>query len=206
MPAALFTLTERDSQIPKMLNKQSSLSKHEFKVPLKDDLAFCVWQDTKAVMVLSNYHDPTERASVKRRKQARNPTKVVVPVCLSDYQKHMKGITLDQMGGYYQFLYRSKKWWRRLFLMVDGRYNAYIAARCAGGKTFTVKYKECSSTNSTRGNHMSITENSQKRRICRECALSRTGTDVMFCSCRQHNEAVHIECFGKHIHQYLHLQ
>ena len=33
--------------------------------PQKDNLSFCVWQDTKAVMVLSDYHDPTEKGSVK---------------------------------------------------------------------------------------------------------------------------------------------
>ena len=65
----------------------------------EDDLTSCVWQDTKAVMVLSNYHDPTEKGSVKRRKQEYNQTKVVVPACLSDYQKHMKGVdVLEQMA------------------------------------------------------------------------------------------------------------
>lgn len=38
-------------------------------------------------MVLSNYHDPTEKESVKRRKQVCNETEVVVPTCFSDYQK-----------------------------------------------------------------------------------------------------------------------
>ena len=70
-----------------MLSKQGSLGKHEFKVAQKDGLTFCVWQDTKAVMVLSDYHDPTEKGSVKRRKQERNQTEVVVAACLSDYQK-----------------------------------------------------------------------------------------------------------------------
>ena len=84
-------VTERDSQKHKMLSKQASLGKHEFKVAQKDGLTFCVWQDTKAVMVLSNYHDPTERRSVKRSRD-HTQTKVVVPACLSDYQKHMKGV------------------------------------------------------------------------------------------------------------------
>ena len=109
--------------------------------PQKDNLSFCVWQDTKAVMVLSDYHDPTEKGSVKRRKQECNQIEVVVPTHLSDNQKHMKGVdVLEQMVGYYQFKHHSKKWWTRLFfLLAVGCYNAYIAARCAGGKTFTAK-------------------------------------------------------------------
>ncbi|KAJ8389957.1 hypothetical protein AAFF_G00112420 [Aldrovandia affinis] len=53
----------------KMLTKQAALDKHKFRVAQKNDLTFCVWQDTKVVMVLSNYHDPTEKGSVRRRRQ-----------------------------------------------------------------------------------------------------------------------------------------
>ena len=72
----------------KMLSKQASLGRHEFKVAQEDNRAFCVWHDTKAIMALSNYHDPTERRSVKRSRD-HTQTKVVVPACLSDYHLSM---------------------------------------------------------------------------------------------------------------------
>ncbi|KAL7406584.1 hypothetical protein ABVT39_022659 [Epinephelus coioides] len=216
----------------KMLTKQTSLGKHEFKVAQKDDLTFCVWQDTKAVMVLSNYHDPTEKGSVKRRKQELNQTEVVVPACLSDYQKPMKGADLlDQMVGYYQFQHCSKKWWRRLFFffLAVRCYNAYVAARCAGGKTFTAKYKSgykewlkdlahelVTPVTVRSAPQPTVLEGATsehdcekiytKRRVCRECALSRSGTDARASatvySCRQCNKAVYIECFGKHVRRH----
>ena len=210
------------------LSKQASLGKHEFKVALKDNLIFCVRQDIKAAMVLSNYHDPTEKGSVKRRKQEYKQTKVVVPACLSDYQKHMKGVdVLEQMVGYYQFKHHSKKWWTRLFfLLAVGCYNAYIAARCAGGKTFTAECKSGSKewledlaqelvslVTARSAPQPTVPEGatfahdceklSQKRRICRQSALSRSGTNARVTAtvygCRQCTEAVHIKCFGKHI-------
>ena len=111
------------------------MGKNEFKVARKAFLIFCVGQDTKAVMGLSNYYDPTEKGSVKRRKQECNQIEVVVPTHLSDNQKHMKGVdVLEQMVRYYQF----KPFF---FLLAVRCYNAYIAARCAGGKTFTAECK-----------------------------------------------------------------
>lgn len=74
------------------LTKKSHLGKHEFRVAQKDDLTFCIWQDTKAVMVLSNFHDPTLSGTVQRRKGTTSQSSVVVPACLADYQKHMKGL------------------------------------------------------------------------------------------------------------------
>ncbi|KAJ8353085.1 hypothetical protein AAFF_G00110500 [Aldrovandia affinis] len=46
----------------------------------------------------------------------------------------------------------------------------------------------------------------EKRKVCRECALSRSGTDVRASAtvygCRQCNEALHVECFGKHVRRH----
>lgn len=96
--------------------KPCNLPKHGYQVAQKDDLTFCAWQDTKVVMVLSNFHDPTATGKVLRRKGGDRQREVTVPACLADYQKHMKGVDLlDQMVGYYLFNHRSKKWWRRLF-------------------------------------------------------------------------------------------
>ncbi|CAL8320091.1 unnamed protein product [Gadus morhua 'NCC'] len=42
----------------------------------------------------------------------------------------------------------------------------------------------------------------EKRKICRECSLSKSGTEARpgatVYGCRQCNVPLHIECFGKH--------
>ena len=120
------------------------MGKHEFRVAQKGDLTFCIWQDTKTVMVLSNHHNPTETGTVNRRRDGANQVQVVVAASLADYQKYMKGVDLlDQMVGYYGFQHRSKKWWRRVFFffLAVSCYNAYIAARSIGGTAFRNKYR-----------------------------------------------------------------
>ena len=110
----------------------------------KDDLTVCVWQDSQAVMVLSNYHDPTERGSVKRGKQECNQSGGSTASLPFRPPKTHEWCGCAGSDGWYQYQHRSKKWWRRLFfffLLAIRSYNAYIAARCAGGKTFLAKYK-----------------------------------------------------------------
>ena len=99
----------------------------------KDALSFVVWQDTKPVCILSNFHDPAAVGTVSRRVRAGGASQqVVVPAAVADYQKYMKGVDLmDQMIGYYIIQHRSKKWWRRIFqyLMMASAHNAYVVAR-----------------------------------------------------------------------------
>ncbi len=232
---ACGTIRANRKGIPKneLLTRQVSVGKHEFRVAQKDDLTFCVWQDTKAVMVLSNYHDPTERGSVRRRVEPSYQTDVSVPSCLADYQKHMKGIDLlDQMAGYYQFQHRSKKWWRRIFFfcLSVACYNAYVGAWCAGGNTFKAKYKNhykewledlaeelitpvtsrsaphCSSAPEGANAVHDFDKIFQKRKSCRECVLDKCGTEgrvgATVYGCIQCKEAIHIECFGKHVRRH----
>ena len=77
--------------LPKEVVK-APLRKHQYAVAQKEELTFCVWRDTKTVMVLSNYHDPKATGSVNRRTEGTRQTPVAVPTCLSDYQKYMKGL------------------------------------------------------------------------------------------------------------------
>ena len=116
-----------------LLPKNVALQRHEYKVAHKDELSFVVWQDTKPVCVLSNFHDPTAMGVVSRRVRVGGGSQqVAVPAVVADYQKFMKGVDLkDQMIGYYIIHHRSKKWWRRIFhyLMMASAYNAYVVAR-----------------------------------------------------------------------------
>ncbi len=93
---ACGTVRANRKGLPKndMLTKRASLGRHDFRVAQKGELTFCIWQDTKTVMVLSNHHDPTKTGTVNRRKEGAGQTEVVVPASLADYQKHMKGLFL----------------------------------------------------------------------------------------------------------------
>ena len=189
----------------KELTKAAGLTKHAFNVAQRDDLTFCVWQDTKTVMVLSNFHDPTEHGSVRRRVGGQRQTDVRVPACLADYQKHMKGVDLlDQMVGYYQIHHRSTKWWRRLFFYLIGvaAYNAFVAARSVGGPGWRYRrsgYKDwledlsqelivpvtarsapCVFPTAPTGASADhdLAQINTKRKTCRECSLKHSGTDM----------------------------
>ncbi|XP_052233052.1 uncharacterized protein LOC127845914 [Dreissena polymorpha] len=121
-----------------LLPRNVMLDKHEFLVAQKDELSCCIWQDTKCVMVLSNFHSPNDMGTVNRR--SGNPTQqsVEVPKMLADYQKFMKGVDLsDQMIGYHIINHRSRKWWRRLFFhfMMGSALNAYIIAKDSNPET-----------------------------------------------------------------------
>ena len=50
-----------------LLPKKIKLEKHEFQTAQADNLTFGVWQDTKAVHVLSNCPDPVDLGTVNRR-------------------------------------------------------------------------------------------------------------------------------------------
>lgn len=115
-----------------LLPKNARLQKHQYKIAQQDDLTFCIWTDTKPVLVLSNFHGPDIIGSVNRRSGQAVQQRVRVPKMLEDYQTHMKGADLmDQMIGYYMIQHRSKKWWRRIFhyLLMACAHNSYIIAR-----------------------------------------------------------------------------
>ncbi|XP_062583974.1 piggyBac transposable element-derived protein 4-like [Saccostrea cucullata] len=212
--------------LPKhLLPSKVGLQKHEFKVAQKDNLTYCVWQDTKPVTVLSNFHDPTHRGQVSRR--AAENRVVQVPLMLADYQKNMKGVDLcDQMVGYYQLNYRSKKWWRRIFfyLMMASAHNAYIVAkdihthaareRWPGFQDFIEELVEdlIGDTRARReppkvdcggrATAHDIVKMFPKNKVCRECSLSgpqgqRKGVTKF--GCQQCGVPVHLECSSKHI-------
>jgi hypothetical protein len=116
---ACGTVCTNRKRLPKeLLPKQLKLNKHEYKVAQKDELTFCVWQDTKAVCVLSNFHDPQAVGVVNRRSGLNIQRPVEVPKMLADYQKNMKGVDLcDQMTDYYLLNHRSTMHMRCLHTM-----------------------------------------------------------------------------------------
>lgn len=91
------------------------------------------WIDNKPVYVLSNFHDPNEVTTVKRREKDGSRVTVSCPVAISDYNKHMNCVDrFDQMKAVYQISRKSKKWWHRIFFFfVDAAVvNAFVIHNC----------------------------------------------------------------------------
>ena len=117
-PLALFVRTERDSQKNKRWASELRWANMNSKVAQKDDLAFCLWQDTKAVIVLTNYDDLTEKGSVKRGKQECNQSGGSTASLPFRPPKTHEWCGCAGSDGWYQYQHRSKKWWRMLFFLL----------------------------------------------------------------------------------------
>ena len=56
----------------------------------------------------------------------------VKPTVVADYNEHMNGVNrMDQLSSYYSFLYKSVKWWRKVFFWTIevAMVNSYIVHR-----------------------------------------------------------------------------
>ncbi|KAK2190175.1 hypothetical protein NP493_87g02016 [Ridgeia piscesae] len=218
-----------------LLPKNVNLQRHEFKVAQKDELSFVVWQDTKPVCVLSNFHDPTAMGAVSRRvRLGGGAQQVAVPAVVADYQKYMKGVDLmDQMVGYYIIQHRSKKWWRRIFhyLMMASAYNAYVVARDTNPEMVATEWPNfqdfleeivlwlVGEVRSRRdpaanprpapgaGRH-DIVKMYEKKRTCIECSMSAAAGERRGTTkhgCQQCQQPVHLECVSTHFHRLFNL-
>ena len=214
-----------------LLPKNVRLEKHQYKVAQKDELSFVVWQDTKPVCVLSNFHDPTAVGAVSRRVRVGGASQqVAVPAAVADYQKYMKGVDLmDQMVGYYIIHHRSKKWWRRIFhyLMMASAHNAYVVARDTNPEMVESEWPNfqdfleeiilwlVGDIRSRRdpaanprpvpgaGRH-DIVKMYERKRTCIECSLGAAAGERRGTTkhgCRQCQQPVHLECVCTHFHR-----
>ena len=89
---ACGTIRANARNIPQeLLPKNIQLEKHQYRVAQNNQLTFAVWQDTKPVLCLSNYHDPTSIGNVNRRAGKAEQIPVRTPQIFADYQKYMRG-------------------------------------------------------------------------------------------------------------------
>ena len=212
-----------------LLPKNMKLQRGEFKVAQKDDLVFATWMDTKPVLTLSNFHDPTEQGTVLRRRD-RVRTQVPVPKMVQDYQRHMRGVDLlDQAISYHTINHRSKKWWRRLFFygMMVSAHNAYVVAKDQGHTyhsrqwpTFLDFLEDLSNdligdTRADRAPQLpraperrlqvhTLERMFDKRRACRECSFSRQPNERVQATnfgCSSCQVPIHQKCLGAHINR-----
>ena len=83
-----------------------------------DSISATKWMDNKAVMLLSNYHDPSDVYQIQRRvKGSKDKMQVSCPTVIHEYNQYMGGVDLsDQMKVYYQVDQRSKfRFYLRVF-------------------------------------------------------------------------------------------
>ena len=67
-------------------------------LPSRGDIEFCqdgnlavmVWQDTKAVVIMSTAHNPAATTTVRRKKGDGSITDVTAPKAIVDYNMHME--------------------------------------------------------------------------------------------------------------------
>ena len=224
---ACGTVRSNRKGLPKeLLPAKLHLRKHKYKLAQYDDLTYCIWQDTKPVIFLSNFHDPQHVGQVSRRSADNRIVQVPKPV--SDYQLNMKSVDLtDQMLGYYLLNHRSKKWWRRIFfyLMMASAHNAYIIAKDSHPDVAKDKWPnfqdfiedlvedligdtrakrepkvvDCGG----RATAHDIGKLFEKNKVCRECSLTEAlqgqRKGVTKFGCRQCNVPVHLDCQARHI-------
>jgi hypothetical protein len=95
----------------------------------------CVkWVDKRPVTMLSTIHAATNMWTGKhKRNEERTP--IYKPTVIVQYTSLMGGVDLsDQLMNYYNFLRRTKKWWRKMWVHLLNMilHNAYILNRNFG--------------------------------------------------------------------------
>jgi hypothetical protein len=210
-----------------LLPRNVALRKHEKKTAQKNELTFAIWQDTKPVCVLSNFHDPQAVGNVNRRVGDRPHQVVEAPQALADYQLHMKGVDLmDQMVGYYLLNHRSKKWWRRVFfyLFSVSVHNSYVLAKACHPDFVRQEWPNLQDfvedlAHELVGDYRSrrhapvplaplrpqsvhhVVVLFEKKKVCKECSLSKprgVRPGATRYGCQECQEPVHLTCQGAH--------
>lgn len=97
----------------------------------------CVkWVDKRAVTMLSTIHGATSSWTGKYKRDAEK-TPIFKPTVIVDYTRLMGGVDLsDQLMNYYNFLRRTRKWWRKMWVHLLNMiiHNAYVLNRKFGSQ------------------------------------------------------------------------
>lgn len=94
------------------------------------------WQDSKAVMLLSNCHGD-DVTTVERKQKDGTRKAIPCPEAISFYNKYMGGVDMtDQYTLLYDIDRKSNKWWKRVFqrLLMTAVTNAWVLFKQIEGK------------------------------------------------------------------------
>lgn len=82
----------------------------------KNGVSVPLWKDKRAVMVASNYHDPSKMSTVLRKEKDGEKKEYAVPEVILDCNTHMGYVDkADQLKSYYALDRRSKRRYMRIF-------------------------------------------------------------------------------------------
>jgi len=102
--------------LPEEYGEEKGLSPGDHTFWQDGNLVATVWQDKKAVRLLSTCCEPEGTDSVKRRRGRQGPIELSCPPSLKLYTRYMGGVDRsDRMVRTYSVSRQSKKWWYRLF-------------------------------------------------------------------------------------------
>jgi Transposase IS4 len=97
---------------PLFKTSAKDMQQGEMKYWQKQELGALVWQDRRAVYMLTTHRSPSEISYVSRRGSSEQ---MAVPTAVLDYNKHKGGVdTLDQLRQSYAVGRKSIKWWPQL--------------------------------------------------------------------------------------------
>ncbi|XP_069995618.1 piggyBac transposable element-derived protein 4 isoform X6 [Penaeus vannamei] len=74
------------------------------------------WMDDRAVLIVSNMHNPSLITQITHRNNNGSKVKVGVPVVVADYRRHKSYVgKANMLKSLYEIDHKSKKWWHRIF-------------------------------------------------------------------------------------------
>eukprot|EP00456_Euglypha_rotunda_P053094 TRINITY_DN42825_c0_g1_i3.p1 TRINITY_DN42825_c0_g1~~TRINITY_DN42825_c0_g1_i3.p1 ORF type:complete len:287 (-),score=-7.87 TRINITY_DN42825_c0_g1_i3:91-888(-) len=113
---ACGTVRLKRKLLPEEYGKQKKMSPGDHIYWQDGNLVATIWQDKKAVRLLSTCCKPEGTDSVKRRRGSQGQIQLSCPPCLKLYTRYMGGVDRsDRLVRTYSVSRRSKKWWYRLF-------------------------------------------------------------------------------------------
>ena len=113
---ACGTVRANRKGLPKALGK-AKLKSGESCFRRKNEMLALRWCDKRAVYMISTMHCAVEVHTGKREYRTGLP--IYKPKVIVDYTNKMGGVDVsDQLMGYYNFLRKSIKWWRKLWVHV----------------------------------------------------------------------------------------
>lgn len=122
-------MTNRSNMPPNLKRRGKQLGKGEILALRQDNLLSLTWKDKRAVHMLSTKHKGSAAHMTDVQSRWPNKPPTPKPHVIIDYTKHMGGVDRgDHFVSSYQFMRRTKKWYRKLFfwLLEIAIINSYI--------------------------------------------------------------------------------
>lgn len=120
------TIRENRGIPPHFKVQSSMMNKGDVKICRKGDTLLLAWRDKRIIRMISTIHEAS--VSPTKRKNRETGENIPKPICITEYNKYMKGVDrADQFLSYYPILRKSMKWTKKvvLYLINCGLFNAF---------------------------------------------------------------------------------